>query len=230
MARHVLMHPARHTQRPTACATVAPDTQRSGEYTHMAHDNRRDRQQQQQQQQTAMAAAITAAADTAAAVPAAAAVPETAPAAAAAAPQPTAAPSAPASQYHVVFMAVEAKAEPAAGAPAARKSSTVMLCQASIFGCLPGPLALSGWGIGRDDRREMRVYVPSAARGFYKHVEPGKIKLAAPMIVDGRRVEYQDDPDGVAALEHITDALLDAWAEANRGGVTRWGVRIPLAI
>lgn len=141
--------------------------------------------------------------------------------------------TAPVMSYTVVFSRPAER--PASAAGPARRSDRETLAQAAVIGGWRRadgtvmPLLSSGFAVARTGR-SMTVYMPSGGGGFYKHIEPKRVLLARPIVVNGKPVTHHDDPDGVEALDVLSDAILTAWGDANESGTTAWETPIPFTL
>ena len=81
--------------------------------------------------------------------------------------------------------------------------------------------------------RDLVVYLPAGGFGFNstKHVGPRMVPLATPIMVAGREVTHQDDPEAVKECDKLNTAIKEAWVSmAGIPEAQRWGKTVPLVI
>lgn len=102
---------------------------------------------------------------------------------------------------------------------AKRKPKGTQVARADITGVLPTPLdclVIRDFGLALMPDRTVAVYMPGSR---WNHViSAGRIALSAPIVVDGRSITHEDDPNGVTAVGLLEDAIRNAWADATATG------------
>ncbi len=81
--------------------------------------------------------------------------------------------------------------------------------------------------------RDLVVYMPAGGFGFNstKHVGPRMVPLTTKIVVAGREITHQDDPEAVKQCDKLTDAIKEAWVSmAGIPEAQRWGKTVPLHV
>lgn len=138
--------------------------------------------------------------------------------------------------FSVMFTPPERR-EPRDGAKVPKYETVAIGEFVGLFG--PLDVVLGGFNISRPTAgtgpRTLSVFVPSNGYGFSatRHVKPSQIKLAEPIIVDGRERYFTESRSGAAQLRKLEAALIDAWGQCCTvpdGAAPRWGEPIPVVV
>jgi hypothetical protein len=115
---------------------------------------------------------------------------------------------------------------------AAKRLADVQLL--GLFPGMPG-IALAGLTIAQESKgrnaNSVILYLPSASRIGSEKAVTARMSPATQTFADGTSETVMTaDRSGLRQIDKLTDAIIDAWADANIGNRNPYGVELPLAL